>query len=214
MATPIVNPISVLSTYVAFKSTMPYMPMYRVLTGIVVSILIGLTFIGYRKEEILKETDASEEGREISRGRRITESKLWRHALHIVRQTEVEFFPVAAYLVIGAVCSTLIYFLLPNSILTTIAKNDFAAVPAFGLFGYLVSLCSNADAFLVAPFAGQFSAIALLSFLVISPIIDLKNTFILFSMFKQKFSIQLLVRMFVIVLVSLNVLLFVSRSLS
>lgn len=214
MATPIVNPIAVFSTHVAFKSTIPNMPIYRVLAGVAISICIGLTFIGYRKEKVLKEMDESHDGSEPSGDQTVSESGFWKRILNVIRLTKKEFFSVATYLVIGAVCSTFIYFLLPNSVVTTVAENDIAAVPAFGLFGYLVSLCSNADAFLVAPFAGRFSVIALLSFLIISPIIDLKNTFILFSMFNRRFSVQLLIKMFIVVFASLGIVMLVSRNIS
>ncbi len=214
MATPIVNPISVISTHVAFNATIPAMPIYRVLLGVFVSICIGLTFVGFKKEKVIKDADDSYGEGEFNVYYTEEKSGLLAHLLEVIQHTKEEFLTISVYLVIGAVFSTCIYFLMPSSVVTALADNDFAAIPAFGLFGYLVSLCSNADAFLIAPFAGRFSIIALLSFLIISPIIDVKNTFVLLSMFRRKFSFVLLLRVFAIVFVSLTILMLIREAIS
>lgn len=54
-------------------------------------------------------------------------------------------------------------------------------------FAYILSLCSEADAFVAASFGGTFTAGSLLAFLVYGPMIDLKNTIMLFAFFRAKF---------------------------
>jgi uncharacterized membrane protein YraQ (UPF0718 family) len=54
-------------------------------------------------------------------------------------------------------------------------------------FAYILSLCSEADAFVAASFGGTFTAGSLLAFLVYGPMVDLKNTIMLFAFFRVKF---------------------------
>ena len=54
-------------------------------------------------------------------------------------------------------------------------------------FGYVLSICSAADSFIAASFGHVFSVKALLAFLVFGPMIDMKNTFMLFAYFQKRF---------------------------
>ena len=54
-------------------------------------------------------------------------------------------------------------------------------------FGYVLSICSAADAFIAASFGHVFSEKALLAFLVFGPMLDLKNTLMLFAYFQKRF---------------------------
>ncbi|MCL6560680.1 MAG: permease, partial [Firmicutes bacterium] len=54
-------------------------------------------------------------------------------------------------------------------------------------------LCSEADAFIAATFVDSFSPGSILGFLLLGPMIDLKNTFMLFSTFKPGFVIILMI---------------------
>ena len=52
-------------------------------------------------------------------------------------------------------------------------------------FGYVLSICSSADAFIAASFGQVFSVKALLAFLVFGPMLDMKNTLMLFAYFQK-----------------------------
>ena len=52
-------------------------------------------------------------------------------------------------------------------------------------FGYVLSICSAADAFIAASFGHVFSVKALLAFLVFGPMLDMKNTLMLFAYFQK-----------------------------
>lgn len=66
-------------------------------------------------------------------------------------------------------------------------------------FAYVLSLCSEADAFVASSFAHTFTPTALLAFLVYGPMIDLKSTIMLFAFFKKKFAIRFILMITVIV---------------
>ncbi|MEM5599385.1 permease [Niallia circulans] len=52
---------------------------------------------------------------------------------------------------------------------------------------YVLSLCSEADAFVAASFAKMFTPEAIIGFLVFGPILDFKNTFVMMASFRMKF---------------------------
>ena len=59
-------------------------------------------------------------------------------------------------------------------------------------FGYVLSICSATDAFIVASFGHVFSVKALLAFLVFGPMLDMKNTLMLFAYFQKEICILLM----------------------
>jgi uncharacterized membrane protein YraQ (UPF0718 family) len=67
-------------------------------------------------------------------------------------------------------------------------------------FAYLLSLCSTTDSFVAASFATTFSSGSLLAFLVFGPMIDVKSTLMLLSIFKARFVLILSVIVAVTVL--------------
>ena len=69
---------------------------------------------------------------------------------------------------------------------------------------YFLSLCSEADAFIGASFRNLFPTTSILAFLVYGPMIDLKNTIMLLSVFRAKFVFILLVLITIIVFFCIN----------
>ncbi len=54
---------------------------------------------------------------------------------------------------------------------------------------YILSLCSEADAFIASSFQSTFSTASLVAFLVYGPMVDIKNMFMMLATFKTKFVI-------------------------
>ena len=59
-------------------------------------------------------------------------------------------------------------------------------------FAYVLSVCSEADAFVASSFGSSFTEGGLLAFLVFGPMLDIKNTLMLFAYFKKKFVLSLM----------------------
>jgi len=64
---------------------------------------------------------------------------------------------------------------------------------------YVLSLCSEADAFVAASFTNMFSPSAILGFLVFGPILDFKNTLVMFGSFKWKFVLTFMLLVTIVV---------------
>jgi len=77
------------------------------------------------------------------------------------------------FLVGGATAAATLKAVVPSSWLYTAAADPVVAVLALAVLAVLLSICSEADAF-VASSLTQFSLTARLAFLVVGPMIDLK----------------------------------------
>jgi uncharacterized membrane protein YraQ (UPF0718 family) len=77
------------------------------------------------------------------------------------------------FLVVGAMAAATLKAVAPASWLRTAAGNPVVAILALSVLAVLLSICSEADAFVAASLS-QFSLTARLAFLVVGPMIDLK----------------------------------------
>lgn len=77
------------------------------------------------------------------------------------------------FLVVGAMAAATLKAVVPESWLQAAAGNFLVSVLALAVLAVLLSICSEADAFVVASLT-QFSLTARLAFLVVGPMIDLK----------------------------------------
>ena len=77
------------------------------------------------------------------------------------------------FLVIGGLTSAVLNVVVPQSWLQAVADRPVISVVALAVLAVVLSICSEADAF-VAASLGQFSLTARLAFLVVGPMVDIK----------------------------------------
>jgi uncharacterized membrane protein YraQ (UPF0718 family) len=66
---------------------------------------------------------------------------------------------------------------------------------------FVMSLCSEADAFIASSFSSTFSAGSIVAFLVFGPMVDIKNTLMMLSVFNKRFILILISYIAIFVLV-------------
>lgn len=183
LSAPILNPVVYASTYFAFKST-PYVANARMFVGFISYIIIGLIiYRRFKGENILKVQKEDHHHHNHQRGNKLLET---------LYHASDELFDTGKYLFIGAFLASLFQaFLDRNVLLPTGTSTTFAPMAMMGL-GYVLSVCSSADAFVASSFGSTFTEGSILAFLVFGPMIDIKNTLMLFGFFKKKFVIYLL----------------------
>ncbi|MDR3543005.1 MAG: permease [Desulfosporosinus sp.] len=86
-----------------------------------------------------------------------------------------EFFDVGRYLIISAFLAAAIQIWVPKGILIHATSNPFMAAGAMMFLAIAMSLCSDADAFVARVLANQFPLGSIMAFMVIGQIIDLRN---------------------------------------
>ena len=58
------------------------------------------------------------------------------------------------------------------------------------LLAFILSLCSEADAFIGASLLSSFGTAPVLAFLLIGPMVDIKNLMMMLNSFKKRFIVQ------------------------
>ena len=92
----------------------------------------------------------------------------------VLDQSSREFLDLLALLVLGCVIAALVQTWLPRSWLLAVGGAPTASILALMLLAVVVSVCSSVDAFLALGFAAQVTPGALLAFLLLGPVVDLK----------------------------------------
>lgn len=196
---PIVNPVVLASTQYAFAGAWGPV-LLRAVCGFLVAVFVG-DYLGnsFKSGSPLRtqgfyDIDEHEVSCSHSHGHTHNHSAdstegatsapaLWRFLQH----TSAEFFTVGRYLIIGAALSATLQTFVPRQWLATIGQHRLLSVVALMVLAYGLSLCSEADAFIARTFVGHFSTGAILAFLVLGPMLDLKGTLLLSGAFSKPF---------------------------
>ncbi|WP_026700782.1 permease [Salibacterium aidingense] len=190
---PLINPIVVLSTYMAFGNE-AQMAALRMGIGFIAAMIIALVISLFFQSSQLKHANiVSQPIKKESFIRRIEE---------MVKHSIDEFFDMGKFLIMGAfIAAFLQTYVSMNSLFLLGDSLAGSTVVMMGL-AYVLSLCSEADAFIGASFRYIFPSTSILAFLIYGPMIDLKNTMMLLGAFKPKFVITLVGCITLIVFVS------------
>ena len=95
------------------------------------------------------------------------------------------------FLVVGAALAALLQSLVPQSLVAGVAGTPVVAELALMAIAFVLSLCSEADAFVAASF-GAFGIGPQLAFLVLGPIGDAKLSILYGATFRRMFALRLL----------------------
>ena len=94
--------------------------------------------------------------------------------------------------VVGAFIAACLQTYVPTGTLLRLGGNPVTASLVMILLAFVISLCSEADAFIASSFRGSFTVGALSAFLVFGPMIDIKNTLMLLGTYRTKFVVVLI----------------------
>ncbi|HFI0042299.1 TPA: permease [Streptococcus suis] len=190
---PIINPIVLFATYTAFGNSVLF-ALYRALGAILVSVIVGIILGFYVKEPILKECQISQHQHDYSK--KTNWQKVGFGLIHAID----EFFDTGRYLVFGCLFASLVQVYIPTAVLTTIGHNPLSAILLMMLLAFLLSLCSEADAFIGASLLSSFGFAPVMAFLVIGPMVDVKNLLMMKHYFTGKFIIRFIAMISIIIL--------------
>ncbi|TCP28973.1 hypothetical protein EV207_1136 [Scopulibacillus darangshiensis] len=193
---PIINPIVIFSTYVAFGNSWR-MVIYRSGLAIIVSLLVGILISYLFHDDQLREfiNKKAEKHRHDHKhhhnhdhGQKTT---LFGKIKGTLNHAVDEFFSVGKFLVIGAFVASAMQTYIKTSTLTTLGDTKATAILVMILLAFILSLCSEADAFIASSFRGTFATGPLVAFLVFGAMVDIKNLLMMSSTFKKKFVLTL-----------------------
>jgi hypothetical protein len=183
LAAPVLNPVVIASTFVAFRgrTTLWTMVGGRFLLGMLVAIAVGWVVGNRSKEELLKPNPEEVDEHLLELGR--PDARWRRFFVHLGN----DFLFMGRYLLLGATIAAAIQTFLPTSLLTGLAERQVLSVIAMMALAAALSLCSESDAFVAASFV-QFGPSAMLGFLVFGPMVDLKLVALYAGTFRRGFA--------------------------
>jgi uncharacterized membrane protein YraQ (UPF0718 family) len=183
VAAPIVNPVTILTTYYAFGFDDGIL-VARILGGLAIANLVGWLFSRHPNPDALLTrrfaatcTIAHERAADAAGGGRV------RRSVASFAEETTDLLPV---LFIGAAIAGFIQVAISRDVLLTLGQNPVWSVFALMLLAFVVALCSNVDAFFILAFGSTFMPGAIVAFLVFGPVIDIKMIALLRTTFTTR----------------------------
>ncbi|NMO53928.1 permease [Actinoplanes sp. TBRC 11911] len=159
LAAPAINPVVLTATAIAFPKN-PGMVVGRAGASLLVAVLMGWMWLRLGKEKWIKLPHRPEyDGMPRFQA--------------FVAACRHDVMHAGGFLVIGAAAAATINVTVPQAWMQSLAGNAVLAVITLALLAVLLSICSEADAFVAASLS-TFSLTARLVFLVVGPMVDLK----------------------------------------
>ena len=197
LASPIINPVVLLSTYYAFYSTNPKIFWARFILGILVAVVVSSILSLIFKNDFVVKNSIEEIEEECSCCHHHHENAF----LEIANHTMSDLFDVLKYMIFGALIASFVQVYMPRSVITVFNSNNYLSIIVLMLFAYLLSLCSTSDSFICKSLINSFTKSSVVAYLLLGPMIDVKNTIVLVGNFKKKFALYLIVLIFVVVFI-------------
>jgi uncharacterized membrane protein YraQ (UPF0718 family) len=189
LSAPAINPVVLISTAIAFPGQ-PMVVAARFLASLTAAVVVGLIWNRFGR------TAWTASARPI-----IEEGTKWQ----VFRATMVhDFMQAGGFLVIGAGAAATLQVVVPRSILDTLAGSGVAAIITMALLAVILSICSEADAFVAASLT-QFSMTSRLVLMVVGPAVDLKLVAMQAGTFGTPFAVRFAPLAFVVAVISATI---------
>src|ERR671910_750842 len=153
----------------------PEMVAARFAASLITAIAVGLVWSRLASDDWLEQRLASHRHR--SHGRAFVDTAM------------SDFLQAGGFLVVGAALVATLQTVIPRTALDGVAGGGFFAVLALAALAVVLSICSEADAFVAAGLT-QFSLTSRLAFLVVGPMIDLKLIAMHVGAFGRRFALR------------------------
>lgn len=175
LSAPAINPIVLVSTAVAFPGQ-PAFVLARFTASLAAAVIVGLLWMRFGDPRWIRQRPTHahpDAGRWASFGGTV------RH----------DMLQAGGFLVLGALLAATLNVVVPRSIYAAVAQDPVLSVVALSLLAVLLSICSEADAFVAASLA-EFSSTAKLAFLVVGPMVDIKLVALQIGTFGRSFAVR------------------------
>ena len=175
LSAPAINPIVLVATAVAFPGQPEYVAA-RLVASLATATIIGLLWVRFGNERWLRFT-----ARPVA-----PHGTRYKVFLETARH---DFVHAGGFLVLGALLAATLNVLIPRDLYEAVAENPVLSVLALTLLAVLMSICSEADAFVAASLT-EFSPTAKLAFMVVGPMVDLKLVALQAGTFGKSFAVR------------------------
>jgi uncharacterized membrane protein YraQ (UPF0718 family) len=170
LAAPAINPVVLVSTAVAFPGK-PQMVVARGVASFTAAVAVGFIWRRLTRNDDRLRLRLSEH----------------RHDEGFTAVATHDFVQAGGFLVIGAALVATLQTAVPAQTVTNLGGHGLLAIIALAALAVVLSICSEADAFVAAGLTG-FPLSARLVFLVVGPMVDLKLIALQTGVFGRRFS--------------------------
>lgn len=181
LSAPVLNPVTIITTQQAFANDLAVLA-GRMAGGFVIANVVGWVFMRRRRDELLQPDFI----KTCQISRHIHERR-WARSLELFRHEASHMLPA---LLFGAAAAALVQVAVPRAILLTLGSNPAWSIAAMLALAFVISICSNVDAFFALAFKDTFTAGSLVSFLVFGPMIDIKLLSLMRTTYQPKVLMQ------------------------
>lgn len=206
LTAPIINPIVIFSTFIAFGNSWE-MAGWRMVGSFVVALIIGIWLAYFQKESVLKtkiqqtidhnhhhnhhhdHTHGTNKHEEVKIGRI---KQLSQQTGRVLTHSIDEFFDTGRYLIVGGLIAASMQTYLPTRVMLTLGSTKLLAIIIMLLLAFTMSLCSEADAFIGSSLLSLFGTAPVVAFLVFGPMVDIKNLLMMKRYFNGRFILMLI----------------------
>lgn len=180
LTVPIVNPVVILSTFYAFRNNLTVV-YGRIGLALLVAIMIGLiVYWVFRNQDQLR-SQIQQGAHEHSHGLSMSR---WKQTVY---HASDEFFDTGKFLIFGAFLASMFQVFINRNDLLALGSSEWSSTGLMMGLAFLLSICSEADAFIAASFGSTFTVGSIIAFLVYGPMLDVKNMLMMFAYFKARF---------------------------
>ncbi len=184
LASPVLNPLVLASTWIAYGGGTAGAEMVtgRALLGLATAAAVGFA-IGARAVDLLRPR-AGDDSHDDSAE---TGGRSGAFVDHVVS----DFVFMGKFIVLGAALSALLQTAVPQSVISALGGAPVLSAITLMIVAFVLSLCSEADAFIAASFTG-FAPSAQLAFLAFGPVADAKLAVLYGATFRGFFALRLI----------------------
>ena len=217
LSAPVINPVVLVSTYIAFGGSIK-MAFFRALFIAFSAAILGWILGGRISVEIrasfhqggllvhLSPAHNHPHGNPVtanSAGTRFV-------VLDLLSRSASEFLDMGKYLIMGAMAASSVKVFMPWQLVQTFSNNAPLAIGLLMVLAILLSVCSEADAFVAASFV-FFPPAAQMAFMTIGPMVDLKLIGMYSFVFRKKNTLILIFAPIASVFIFSNLMDFLTR---
>jgi uncharacterized membrane protein YraQ (UPF0718 family) len=191
---PIVNPLVAASTAVAYTYSWQVVAI-RLLCGYMIAVCVGIGMdLSFTKDQAVLNGAIPENGCE---GQFCSPPKhphtFPSRIIHAIHHAANDFYDIGRFLVIGAFLASLLNSLMArHAFVKSVAVHPILSVLLMMGLAFLLSLCSEADAFVAASFRETGLILpAQMGFMVLGPMLDIKLLLMYLGLFKKRAIIKL-----------------------
>ncbi len=188
LAAPVVNPVVIISTYVAFG----WGPVLwgRVLFSVLIAFVVGLLFSLARPQDVLLPltTQTGHDHHHARNPNATLVDRIW-NALAIGGD---DLLDMARYLIAGSMIAAAMQTFVPQATLLALGSGPVVSIVALMVLAFVLSICSTVDAFVALSFANSFTTGSILAFLVFGPMVDIKSSLMFLGIMRRRTVVYLI----------------------